>query len=299
MNVLVTGAGGLIGSQLVPFLTTGGHTVRRLTRGEADAGAGTFTWDPAGGAVDEAAFDGVDAVVHLAGESIADGRWNDAKKRRIRDSRTGGTRFLAERLKDREQRPQVLVCASAIGFYGSRGDELLDERSSAGDDFLADVCSQWEAACQPARDAGIRVVNLRIGVVLSAAGGALEKMLLPFQLGAGGVVGSGRQYMSWIALDDLLKVILHALADDELHGAVNATAPAPVSNREFTKTLGRVLRRPTIVPMPAFAARLAFGEMADALLLSSARVVPKRLTQAGFEFAYPSLEGALRHVLGR
>jgi uncharacterized protein (TIGR01777 family) len=245
------------------------------------------------------ALEGIDAVVHLAGENVAGGRWTPEVKARILESRRRGTRLLSESLAQLHSRPRVLVSASAIGFYGDRGDETLREDSEAGTGFLADVCREWEAATAAAADAGIRVVHLRIGVVLSAAGGALAKLLPPFQVGAGGRVGSGAQYMSWIALDDLLGAVLHALRTESLQGALNATAPAPVTNQEFTTVLGRVLGRPTLVPVPAVAARLAFGEMADAVLLASQRVEPARLAATRYTFRFSDLESALRHTLGR
>jgi uncharacterized protein (TIGR01777 family) len=239
-----------------------------------------------------------DAVVHLAGESIV-GRWTPEKKARILESRAKGTRLLCESLADLRSRPIVLVSASAIGYYGDRGDQVMDEESSAGSLFLSKVAKAWEAATDAARRNGIRVVNLRIGFVLGKAGGGLATMLLPFKLGVGGRVGSGRQYMSWIAIDDVVGAISHAILSDSLRGPVNAVAPNPVTNREFTKTLGRVLWRPTIFPLPAFAARLVMGEMADDLLLASTRVKPSRLLSSGYEFRFPQLEGALRHVLGK
>lgn len=301
MKVAVTGATGLIGSALVPFLRSGGHEAAALRRARAsrEAAGGGPSWDPDTGALSEGALDGVDAVVHLAGENIAGGRWTAARKARIRDSRVDGTRRLAQALAALPRPPRTLVAASAVGFYGDRGDENLDESSAPGDGFLPDVCQAWEAAAAPAREAGIRVVHLRIGIVMTPAGGALAQMLFPFRMGVGGVIGSGRQYMSWVALDDVLGGILHALCTDGLSGPVNMVAPNPVSNAEFTKTLGRVLRRPTILPLPAFGARLAFGEMADALLLGGARVHPTRLGDGGFAFGHPHLEDALRHVLGR
>ncbi|MCS6851549.1 MAG: TIGR01777 family oxidoreductase [Gemmataceae bacterium] len=299
MNVLVSGSHGLIGSALVPLLTSGGHRVRRLVRVPAQAEGDAIAWDPERGLLDAAQLAGIDAVVHLAGENIASGRWTAAKKLRIRDSRVGPTRRLCEALARGTPPPRVLVSASAIGYYGSRGDELLTEESPPGSGFLATVCLDWERATQPARDAGIRVVNLRIGVVLSPAGGALAQMLLPFRLGVGGTIGDGHQFMSWIALDDLIGAIQHVLVTDRLSGPVNAVAPNPVTNREFTKTLGKVLGRPTILPMPAFAARLLFGELADELLLSSARVQPVQLLQTDYVFRFPHLEGALRHLLGK
>lgn len=298
MAVLITGSSGLVGQALVPFLSGGGHHVRRLRRSPS-AAADETSWNPADGTFAPGALDGVDTVIHLAGENIAGGRWTDARKVRIRESRVNDTRRLAETLSRLEVPPKVLVAASAVGFYGDRGDEVLDELSAPGSGFLPDVCQAWEAAAAPARDAGIRVVHLRFGIVLSPAGGALAQMLLPFKMGVGGVMGSGDQYISWIALDDLLGVVLHVLTDESITGPVNAVAPDAVTNREFTKTLGSVLRRPTIFPMPAFAAGLVFGEMADALLLASTRVDPAALRVAGHEFAYPRLEDALRHILGR
>src|SRR5208337_437385 len=239
-----------------------------------------------------------DAVVHLAGESIV-GRWTAEKKARILESRVKGTRLLCESLAHLRDRPLVLVSASAIGYYGDRGNQVLDEESSAGSLFLSEVARAWELATEPARRNGIRVVNLRIGFVLSKAGGGLATMLLPFKLGIGGRVGSGRQYLSWIAIDDVVGAISHSILSDAMHGPVNAVAPNPVTNREFTKTLGSVLWRPTIFPLPVFAAHRMFGEMADNLLLASTRVEPGRLLATGYEFQFPQLEGALRHVLGK
>ena len=299
MKILVTGSTGLVGSALIPALATGGHGVTRLVRSQPKPGAAEVRWDPVARTVDSAGLEGVDAVVHLAGESIAAGRWTTEKKGRIRDSRVKGTRLLCESLARLAQPPQAIVCASAIGYYGDRGEERLREESPAGLGFLAEVCREWETAAEPARQRGIRVVHLRIGVVLSPAGGALAQMLFPFRMGLGGRLGSGKQYLSWIAIDDLVSVILHVLTTTTLQGPVNAVAPNPVTNLEFTRTLGRVLARPTIFPMPAVAARLAFGEMADELLLASARVEPTRLVATGYQFRHPELEGALRHLLGR
>ncbi len=298
MNVLVTGATGLVGSTIVPFLTTGGHQVLRLVR-QSTGRDDEVVWNPDAGTIDSKKLNGLDAVVHLAGENIASGRWTAAKKARIRDSRINGTGLLCQTLAQLTKPPKVLVCASAIGYYGDRGDQEMFESSSPGTSFLCDVCRDWEHATDSARLAGIRVVNLRIGVVLTPRGGALEKMLLPFKLCAGGNVGHGRQYWSWIAIDDVVGAIHHALTTGGLFGPVNAVAPEPVTNAVFTKTLGRVLRRPTIIPMPAFAAKLALGEMADELLLASTRVIPRRLTETGYQFRCPTLEVALRHVLGR
>jgi len=298
MKVVVSGSSGLVGSALLPSLQSDGHEVSRLVR-DPSAGGPVIQWDPSLGNIDREHLKGFDAVVHLAGENIASGRWTKARKQRIRDSRVKGTSLLCNALAHFDERPKVLVCASATGYYGNRGDEVLDEQSSAGDSFLADVCKEWEAAADPARDKGIRVVHLRLGIVLSRDGGALQKMLLPFRLGGGGVVGDGSQYWSWITLDDVIGAIQYALANESLNGPVNCVSPHPATNREFTKTLGAVLNRPTILPLPGFAAKLALGEMARELLLASTRVVPKRLQDSGFQFQHATLEDALRHVLGK
>lgn len=298
MNILVSGSTGMVANGLIPQLTIGGHEVVRLVRSKARSpGKEMVHWDPDSGSCDPALFDNIDAVVHLAGEGIASGRWTAAKKQRIRDSRVVGTRLLCEAAARAVRKPKVLVCASAIGFYGDRGETVCTEETTPGSGFLPEVCAAWEQATEPARQAGIRVVNVRIGVVLSPTGGALAQMLLPFRLGVGGVLGSGRQYMSWIALDDLVAILVRALDDERLTGPVNGVSPQPVTNTEFTRTLGRVLWRPTLFPVPAFAARLLLGEMADALLLASTRVVPQKLNTLGFPFAYPTLEPALRHLL--
>ncbi len=298
MHILVSGASGLIGSALTPCLEAAGHRVTRLVRGRARPGWGEVAWEPEAGRLPLPALEGVDAVVHLAGEGIA-GRWTADKKRRIYDSRVHGTQIVCEALRQVVKPPKTFVCASAIGYYGNRGERLLLEESRAGEDFLARVCVDWEAAAAPAAERGIRVVSLRLGMVLSSTGGALGQMLPPFRLGFGGVLGGGAQYMSWIALDDVVGAISHVLTTESLHGAVNLVAPEAVSNRGFTKTLGRVLRRPTAFAVPAFAARLLFGEMADALLLASTRVEPGKLNASGYTFRYPELEVALRHVLGK
>lgn len=296
MRIVVTGASGLVGSSLVPFLTTGGHEVVRAVRGAA--GTGEVRWDAETG-IDPALLAGADAVVHLAGEGIAASRWNAAVKERIRTSRVAGTRAVAESVARASPRPRVLVVASAVGFYGDRGETPVDETSAAGEGFLPDVCRGWEAAADPARDAGARVVALRFGVVLSPAGGALRKMLLPFRLGIGGALGNGRQYLPWVSIDDAVGAVHHALVRPEVAGPVNVVAPQAVTNRQFTKALGSVLGRPTVLPMPAFAARLAFGEMADPLLLTGQRVVPERLRRSGFAWRHETIDVALRHVLGR
>ncbi len=295
MRVAITGSTGLIGQALVASLRADRHEVLRVVR--RPAAAGEVVWDPDRGAIDAAALEGLDAAVHLAGAPIAEGRWNEARKREIKDSREKGTRLFAETLTHLDRPPAVLVSGSAIGWYGNRGDEILAETAPPGADFVSEVGRVWEGALEPARTHGIRVVILRTGIVLTARGGALRKMLPPFRLGAGGVLGSGRQWMSWIDLDDHIGVVRHAIGVSTLSGPVNAAAPNPVTNREFTRTLGRVLHRPVIFPMPAFAARLVFGEVADELLLSSTRVSAERLLSSGFAFRYPTLEASLRHAL--
>jgi uncharacterized protein (TIGR01777 family) len=297
MIVAVTGSSGLVGSALVAALEADGHFVRPVVRRTPRSEKNEIRWDPSAGTIDTVELESVDAVVHLAGESIVAQRWTPAFKDKILSSRVGPTRSLCQALAGMATKPSVLVSASAIGYYGNRGDVPVDESSPPGEGFLAEICKQWEAATQPARDAGIRVVNLRIGFVLAKEGGGLAKMLTPFKLALGGPVGSGKQYMSWVALDDLIRAIKFSLSSTALNGPVNATAPHPVTNHEFTKTLGRVLKRPTIFPMPSFAARLAFGEMADDMLIGGVRVQPRVLEAARFDFAYPQLEVALRHIL--
>jgi uncharacterized protein (TIGR01777 family) len=295
-RILVSGPRGLIGAELAALLYSSGHEIQALTR--HPRGPADVAWSLADGTIDAAKLDGIDAIVHLAGEPIV-GRWNDAKKRKIRDSRINGTRLLAESVARLPTRPEVLVCASAIGYYGDRGDEVLTEDSAAGSGFLADVCQQWEQACQPARDAGIRVVNVRIGLVLSPKGGLLGALLPVFKAGMGGRVGDGKQWMSWIAIDDLVDVFHVAIMDSSLVGPINATAPHPVSNSEFTQALGKVLHRPTWLPVPKLAIRAALGEAADELALASARVLPERLQQRSHRFRFADLDPALRFLLGR
>lgn len=297
MRIAITGASGLVGGALAPALEADGHEVLRLVRREARTKR-EIHWDPAAGTIDARALEALDAVVHLAGENIAAGRWTEARKARLRSSRVGPTRLLAEALAGLTLKPRVLVSASALGYYGDRGDIWLTEVEPPGDDFLGRLSVEWEGAAAPAREAGVRVVHPRIGVVLSPLGGALAKMLPPFKAGLGGVIGPGSQYFSWIALDDLVGAIRHLLNRGDLSGPVNAVAPSPVTNLELTKTLGRVLGRPTVVPLPAFALRLALGEMAGTLLAST-RLRPERLLATGYRFRFPELEGALRHVLGR
>jgi uncharacterized protein (TIGR01777 family) len=296
MNILVTGATGLIGSNLCASLHQENHRVIHMVR-KPPLSENRILWDPASGKLDKEALEGIDAVVHLAGESITGGRWTPEKKRRILQSRIKGTRLLSECLARLSSPPKAFVSASAVGFYGDRGEELLDESSSPGIGFLPEVCREWENATEPASSKGIRVILLRTGVVLSAAGGALARMLPVFRMGLGGKIGSGLQYMSWIALEDITGIIEFAMQDESLRGPVNAVSPHPVSNREFAKTLGRVLSRPSVCFLPGFAARLAFGEMADALLLASARISPARLTEAKYSFRFPMLEDALRNAL--
>jgi hypothetical protein len=285
---------------VVTSLSAAGHEVVRLVRRAPAPGEKAVRWDPEKGEIDAAGLEGLDAVVHLAGENIASGRWNAARKAAIRASRVNGTRLLCDALAGLARPPKTLVCASAIGYYGDRVADVLTEESPPGAGFLPDVCREWEAAAEAAMRKGVRVVVLRIGVVLSPNGGALSRMLPLFRIGLGGVIGSGRQYVSWVALDDLPLIILHALQCGDLSGPVNAVAPRPVTNREFTEALGKVLSRPTPLPVPAFALRLAVGgEMADALLLASARVVPRRLEETGYPFRFPELPAALRHLLGK
>jgi uncharacterized protein (TIGR01777 family) len=291
MRILVSGSHGLVGKALIASLTSDGHEIVRLVRGKP-AGAAEIEWHPNDEKIDAAALEDLDAVVHLAGESIASGRWTDDKKRAIRDSRVKGTALLSDALAKLSRPPAVFVSASAIGYYGNRGDELLTESSAPGNDFLANVCVEWENATIPAIEKGIRTVHARFGIILDANEGALAKMLTPFRMGIGGRIGDGKQWMSWIDIDDVVKG-LRFVIENPVTGPVNFVAPNPVTNAEFTKTLGRVLSKPTLFPMPAFAARLAFGEMGDALLLSSQRVKPGVLQ----DFAYPTLESALRHLI--
>lgn len=299
LRVAVTGSTGLIGTPLVRALRADGHTVLRLVRSRPVSGGDEVYWNPALGEIDTAALEGVDAVVHLAGENVGQPPWTEERKRRIRDSRVQGTTLIARTLAGLSPKPRVLVSASATGWYGDRGDEVLTEASGPGTGFLAEVCQAWESSADPARDAGIRVVHPRIGLVLTKQGGVLERLLTPFRLGVGGKLGSGRQWMSWVALHDVLEAIRFALRADSLSGPANLTSPAPVTNDEFTRTLGHVLGRPTVLGVPEFALKLALGQMADEALLASQRAVPDRLREAGFVFQYPDLEGALRVALGR
>jgi uncharacterized protein (TIGR01777 family) len=298
LRIAVTGATGLLGRALVPFLRAGGHEVHRLVRDRGLAKGPDLFWDPASGQVDAAALEGVDAVLHLAGENVGQ-RWTAARRDAIVRSRVDGTALLARTLAGLARPPRVFVSASAVGFYGDTGDRWVDDRSPPGRGFLAETCVAWERAADPAREAGIRVVHPRIGVVLTPAGGALARLLPVFKMGGGGPVGTGRQFFPWVAIDDVLRALHFALGDAGLEGPFDVVAPGIVTNADFAQVLGRVLRRPAFVPAPAFALRAAFGEMADEVLLAGQRVRPRKLEERGFEFAYPELEGALRHLLGR
>jgi uncharacterized protein len=296
VRIILTGASGLIGSALAPFLAGRGHEVVRLVR--RTPGPGEARWDPAARAVDRAALERADAVVHLSGENVF-GRWTPAKKAAIRDSRVQSTRFLSETIAGLARRPATLLAASAIGYYGDRGDETLTEDSASGTGFFPALCREWEAASAPAAAAGVRVVRPRIGLVLTPRGGPLGQVLPFFRLGLGGPIGRGRQWWSWIAVDDILELFALMLDRDVLRGPVNATAPEPVRNAEFARALGRVLRRPAVLPVPPAALRLLYGEAADEALLTGQRVLPARAVAAGFQYRYGTLERALRHLLGR
>jgi uncharacterized protein len=296
VKVVVTGASGLIGTALVQALQARGDEVTRLVR--RSPSAGEARWDPESGQIEATALEGQDAVVHLAGVGIGDGRWTDEHKRAVLDSRVKGTTLLSETLAGLTDKPKVMASASAMGYYGLRGDEALTEDAEAGTGFLAEICKQWEASTRPAEDAGIRVNHLRTGLVLSPDGGALKQMLLPFKLGLGGRIGNGRQWWSWIAIDDEVGAILHLIDSSTLQGPVNLTAPNPVTNQEFTRTLNGVLRRPTLLPTPTFALKAMFGaEAVDEMFLGGQRVVPARLQADGYGFRHAQLEGALRQLL--
>jgi uncharacterized protein (TIGR01777 family) len=292
MKVLITGASGLVGTELQKSFAAKGYDLLLASRKEPTDDK-HVKWSIEDGFADPEKLEGVDVVVHLAGENVSGLRWTDEKKKAIRDSRVLGTRNVVDAISKLENKPKTLIASSAIGFYGERGEEECTESSAAGDNFLAGVCKEWEAESRRAEDAGIRTVLLRTGIVLSKDGGALSTMLLPFKMGVGGVVGSGKQWMSWISLDDEIAIINYAIENENIRGAVNAVAPNPVTNQEFTKTLGDVLYRPTFLPLPEFAVSMIFGEMGDALLLASTKVMPKRLEDAGFEFKHPNLKEAI------
>ena len=293
-RILVSGVSGPIGAALLPTLKTRGYEIIRLMRGAA-TGEDQISWDP-GKPIAPDAVSGFDAVIHLAGESIV-GRWTNEKKLKIRDSRVAGTAALAEALAQAKDKPQVFACSSAIGYYGDRGNEVLNEASAPGSGFLPDVCREWEAATRAAIDAGIRTVQMRTGIVLSSKGGALGKMLTPFKMGVGGKIGDGQQWMSWIDVQDMVGAIHHILKSDLLQGPVNMVAPKPVTNAEFTKTLASVLSRPAILPLPAFAVKLAFGEMGETVLLGSQRVEPAQLVMSGYPFRFSNLRASLESML--
>jgi len=296
MKILIGGSHGLVGTALIKSLEAEGHEIYQLVR-YAPRSDSEIEWSPDRYSIALALIEGFDAVVNLAGESIAEGRWTEDKKRRIRESRVKGTKLLGDALANLANRPKTFICASAIGIYGNRGDEILTETSAPGSDFLADVCVEWEKATALATEQGIRVVNARFGVILDKNGGALKKMLPPFRMGVGGKIGSGKQWMSWIALDDVVGALKFALGNETLRGPVNFVAPNPVTNAEFTKTLGKALSRPTLFPIPAFGVRLLFGEMGEALLLGGQRVAPKQLVSKGYQFQYSQIEAALPDVL--
>jgi hypothetical protein len=297
MKVAISGATGLIGTALRESLRADGIEVIALSRKPSVPPLETIPWDVESGRFDASRLEQVDAVVNLAGEPIAQ-RWNDRRKKAIRDSRVNGTKLLVEGLKSLKRRPKVLVSSSAVGFYGDRGDEVLDESSTPGIGFLPDTCQAWERAAMEAMGLGIRTSVLRTGIVLSIRGGALKTMLLPFRLGIGGPLGGGRQWMSWIHIDDIVGAIRHILEKDDVMAAVNGTATNPVTNREFTRALGRALSRPAFLPAPTFGIKLAFGEMAS-ILIEGQRVVPKKLLETGYRFRFPELPGALADVLAR
>ena len=295
-RVLISGSTGLIGRTLVGRLESDGHEVVRLVRPETSGGVNGVTWDPARGILDSSKVEGFDAVVHLAGENIADRRWSEEQKRRIRDSRVVGTTLLSTTLASLDRPPKVLICASAGGYYGDRGDEVLNDLSAPGTDFIAEATREWEEACEPAAEAGIRVVNLRIGVVLTPSGGMLKRVLPIFKMGLGGRLGSGSQYFSWITLEDTIESIVWTMGNDDLWGGLNITSPNPVTNAEFTSTLGKELGRPAVFFVPRFALRIMQGDLAD-VVLSSLRMEPERLVESGFEFSHPEIEEALRSAL--
>ncbi len=298
MRILVSGASGMVGRAAVGAMRGEGHRVNRLARPGTKREPGDAGWDPLTGALDGGAAEGAEAVVHLAGASIAEGRWNEGRKARIRESRGEATRRLVASLGKLKKPPLVFISASAVGYYGSRGDEMLTEASAPGSDFLAEVSWEWEEAARGAEGYGARVAMLRFGMILAREGGGLPRMAIPFRFGAGGKLGSGKQWMSWVALEDAAGMILYALGEEKLRGAANAVAPEPVRNEEFTRTLGKVLRRPALFPAPGFALRLALGEMAEALLLASQRAMPARLSELGYRYRQADLEQALRKSVG-
>ncbi|MDM8516055.1 TIGR01777 family oxidoreductase [Desulfobacterales bacterium HSG16] len=298
LNIMISGASGLVGSALIPFFTTGGHKVSRLVRRPAE-NTNEIRWDPWAGKLNPSDMEGVDTVINLSGANIGEGRWTDKRKREIIDSRVKTTELLSKTIAGLKQPPKVMICASATGYYGDCGCEIATEDSQSGECFISDVCRQWEDAAAPAIDRGIRVVFLRIGITLSPLGGALYKMVPPFKLGLGGKFGSGEQYMSWITIDDLICSMYHVINDESLDGPVNLVSSNPVTNLEFTKTLGKVLSRPTPFALPETLLKTIFGQMGEEILVSGARVMPDKLMESGYNFRHPDLESGLRHLLGR
>ncbi|MHC4441393.1 MAG: TIGR01777 family oxidoreductase [Planctomycetota bacterium] len=296
--IAVTGASGLIGKRLSAYLDHLGCRMIHLVRRTPDPNTNQIPWNPDQGELNPAGLEGIDTVINLAGENIASSRWSTAQKQAILTSRTQSTQLISQTIAGLQLKPKVFISASAVGYYGNRNDQAITEQSPPGTGFLADVCQQWEQATQAARQAGIRVVNLRIGMVLAAEGGALKQMLTPFKLGLGGVIGSGKQYISWIAIDDLVRIIEFLISADDIYGPVNAVTSHPVTNTQFVKTLGKLLNRPTLFPLPATIVRLRFGQMGQTLLLAGAKVLPEKLQSAGFQFQYPQLDQALQHLLG-
>lgn len=299
LHILMSGASGVVGSALIPFFTTGGHRVTRLVRRKDLRDENERFWDPQKGVLDIHGTDAFDVVIHLSGENIGQGRWTPRKKKKIIDSRNMTTRLIAGGIATLKTPPRAFLCASAIGYYGDRGNAVMTEENECGADFISSVCDEWEQAAFPALEKGIRTVFLRIGMVLSPVGGALQRLLPTFKIGLGGKVGSGEQYMSWISMDDLIGVVYHAINDDSLSGPVNIVAPSPVTNLELTRTLARVISRPALFTIPAWLIKLVFGEMGKEVLLASTRVEPEKIMAAGYRFRHPDLEGALRHLLGR
>jgi uncharacterized protein (TIGR01777 family) len=296
MRILVSGSGGLVGRAVSAYLASHQHAVVALHRPQSTNSPGhpdSILWDPVGNELDPATLENFDAILHLAGENIGGKRWTDGQKARIKSSRVHPTQLLSDAITLLKHPPRVLLCASAVGYYGNRGDETLTEESSPGHDFLAEVCREWEAAALPASKHGVRVVNLRMGAVLAKEGGLLPRLLPLFLLGLGGTLGSGRQFMAWIAINDLMRIVELLLQRDDIHGPVNVVAPTPITNVEFTKILGKMISRPTLLPVPALALRIMLGELAEGLLLTSTRVTPARLQAAGYSFMYPRLEDAL------
>ena len=296
---MISGASGLIGSTLIPFLTTGGHMVHRLVRRPPVTSKGEIFWNPAENIIDPKAFEDIDCVIHLSGESIAEGRWTEKKKKSIFERRKKSNALIAETIANMKSPPKVFISASATGYYGDRGDSIVTEEDEPGSYFVSKICHEWEKAAEPAMGKGIRTTFLRIGAVLTPEGGALQKLLPSFQLGMGGKIASGNQYMSWICIDDVIGAIHHIIMDNNIEGPVNLVSPEPVTNRELTKTLGKVLARPALFTVPAFAIRLLFGEMGNELLLSSTRVKPARLLDSGYRFKFPALDETFLHLLGK